>query len=84
MNYILNEMQNLLFGVAGKRSITLQAAVLLAKLPYLGDWPKSRRRAATHYDQLLSNLPVQTPVAGAGASLPARWARARGLGYTPR
>ncbi len=41
---------------------TLQAAVLLAKLPHLADWSEGRRRVAARYDALLADLPqVKTP-----------------------
>lgn len=41
---------------------TLQAAVLLAKLPYLAYWSEGRRRVAARYDALLAGLPqVRTP-----------------------
>jgi dTDP-4-amino-4,6-dideoxygalactose transaminase len=42
---------------------TLQAAVLLAKLPHLGDWSAARRRHAAVYDEALGDVGgVQTPV----------------------
>lgn len=37
----------------GERIDTLQAAILLAKLPYLPGWVADRRRLAARYDQLL-------------------------------
>lgn len=41
---------------------TLQAAVLLAKLPFLADWSAARRAHASFYDQALGDVPeVQTP-----------------------
>jgi dTDP-4-amino-4,6-dideoxygalactose transaminase len=41
---------------------TLQAAVLLAKLPHLAGWSAARRRVAARYDELLRDLPgVCTP-----------------------
>ena len=46
---------------------TLQAAVLLAKLPYLPQWTKNRRRAAKWYDRKLSSLSVTRPATAAGA-----------------
>jgi dTDP-4-amino-4,6-dideoxygalactose transaminase len=46
---------------------TLQAAVLLAKLPYLDGWLAARRRNAMLYDELLTGLePVRTPVTAPG------------------
>src|SRR5688572_26207965 len=42
---------------------TLQAAVLLAKLPHLGGWSSKRREHARYYDQALAGVPgVRTPV----------------------
>ena len=42
---------------------TLQAAVLLAKLPHLEGWSTKRREHARFYDQALGGLPgVRTPV----------------------
>lgn len=42
---------------------TLQAAVLLAKLPHLGSWSSKRREHARYYDQALAGVPgVRTPV----------------------
>jgi dTDP-4-amino-4,6-dideoxygalactose transaminase len=44
----------------------LQAAVLLAKLPYLHGWSEARRERARRYDALLAGLePVRTPVVDA-------------------
>ena len=46
---------------------TLQAAVLLAKLPYLDQWIAGRRTNAALYEELLADLePVTTPVVGEG------------------
>jgi dTDP-4-amino-4,6-dideoxygalactose transaminase len=46
---------------------TLQAAVLLAKLPYLDQWIAGRRANAALYDELLADLePVTTPVVADG------------------
>ena len=42
---------------------TLQAAVLLAKLPYLEAWSSKRREHARFYDEALAGVPgVRTPV----------------------
>lgn len=42
---------------------TLQAAVLLAKLPHLEAWSEGRRRNARYYDDALRGLPeLRTPV----------------------
>src|SRR5437879_3523440 len=42
---------------------TIQAAVLLAKLPHLAAWSARRREHAAYYDQGLAGLPaVRTPV----------------------
>jgi dTDP-4-amino-4,6-dideoxygalactose transaminase len=42
---------------------TLQAAVLLAKLPHLGSWSAKRREHAAYYGQALADVPgVRTPV----------------------
>jgi dTDP-4-amino-4,6-dideoxygalactose transaminase len=41
----------------------LQAAVLLAKLPYLAEWSEARRRNAADYTERLAGIPgVRTPV----------------------
>ena len=46
---------------------TLQAAVLLAKLPYLDQWIAGRRANAVLYDEFLADLePVTTPVVTKG------------------
>lgn len=39
----------------------IQAVVLRAKLKHLDDYNQARRRAAKQYDELLANLPLQTP-----------------------
>jgi len=39
----------------------LQAAILLAKLPFLQEWNEARRSNASHYSGLLEGLPVITP-----------------------
>ena len=47
---------------------TLQAAVLLAKLPYLDGWIAARRSNAGLYDELLAGLePVRTPRVAEGS-----------------
>lgn len=44
---------------------TLQAAVLLAKLPYLSDWSAARRAHAAYYDAALADVAeVRTPHVG--------------------
>jgi dTDP-4-amino-4,6-dideoxygalactose transaminase len=46
---------------------TLQAAVLLAKLPHLAGWSAQRRQHAAYYDKALSGLSaVRTPVVAPG------------------
>jgi len=46
---------------------TLQAAILLAKLPYLQNWTEARRSHAKRYNELLKDLPVKTPLEAANA-----------------
>ena len=46
---------------------TIQAAILLCKLPHLGDWTEARRKAAVKYDELLQNLPIKRPTTAPGA-----------------
>ncbi len=42
---------------------TLQAAILLVKLPYLREWSKKRQEHASRYDQAFAGLPyLKTPV----------------------
>ena len=41
---------------------TLQAAVLLAKLPHLADWSARRRAHAAYYSEAFAGLPVGIPV----------------------
>lgn len=45
----------------GERLDTLQAAVLLAKLPHLEGWTAARRRLAARYDALLAGLEIVLP-----------------------
>lgn len=45
---------------------TIQAAVLLAKLPHLHGWNDARRRTADRYRQRLRDTPVVLPVESAG------------------
>jgi dTDP-4-amino-4,6-dideoxygalactose transaminase len=42
---------------------TLQAAILLAKLPHLDTWNRLRQEAAARYNKLLADLPITLPVA---------------------
>lgn len=46
----------------------LQAAMLRVKLRYLKEWVEKRQHLAAMYDELLTGLPVQTPVVTAGNS----------------
>jgi dTDP-4-amino-4,6-dideoxygalactose transaminase len=39
----------------------IQAAILLIKLPYLGDWSEARRRHAAFYDKAFAASGIQTP-----------------------
>jgi dTDP-4-amino-4,6-dideoxygalactose transaminase len=40
----------------------LQAAILLAKLPYLDAWSEARRRNAAHYDRAFAGTGVRVPL----------------------
>jgi len=42
---------------------TLQAALLLVKLPHLKAWTEARRKNAARYDDAFKDLPIKTPVA---------------------
>lgn len=44
----------------------LQAAMLRVKLRHLDEWVEKRQQAAAMYDELLTGLPVQTPVVDQG------------------
>jgi dTDP-4-amino-4,6-dideoxygalactose transaminase len=44
----------------------LQAAMLRVKLRYINGWIERRQAAAAMYDEMLTGLPVQTPVVDAG------------------
>ena len=46
---------------------TLQAAILMAKLPYLEEWTAARCRAAELYNEKLADMPVKLPVTALGA-----------------
>ncbi len=46
---------------------TLQAAVLLVKLPYLDDWNNQRRKAATLYHELLADSELVLPTENEGS-----------------
>jgi dTDP-4-amino-4,6-dideoxygalactose transaminase len=41
---------------------TIHAAALLVKLPHLERWSQARREHAARYDELLQELPVETPI----------------------
>jgi dTDP-4-amino-4,6-dideoxygalactose transaminase len=43
------------------RMEAFQGAILRVKLRHLEQWTESRRKLARHYDELLSDSPVQTP-----------------------
>jgi dTDP-4-amino-4,6-dideoxygalactose transaminase len=45
----------------GERIDTLQAAILLAKLPYLDEWTAARRRLAARYSKVLADCDVVLP-----------------------
>lgn len=45
----------------GERMDTLQAAILLAKLPHLWAWTESRRALAARYSERLAGLPLALP-----------------------
>ncbi|MCB0079472.1 MAG: DegT/DnrJ/EryC1/StrS family aminotransferase [Caldilineaceae bacterium] len=44
-----------------ERIDTLQAAILAAKLPYLGEWTAARQRLAARYDELLAECEIVLP-----------------------
>lgn len=45
----------------GQRTDALQAAILSVKLPHLEEWTEKRRAHARRYNELLSNIGVETP-----------------------
>ena len=45
-----------------RRLDTIQAAVLCAKLPKMDSWNAARRRLANLYTEMLSDLPIVTPI----------------------
>ncbi len=48
-------------GGRNSRLDELQAAILLAKLPWLNDWNARRRQVARRYNEAFAALPLQTP-----------------------
>ena len=53
---------------ANERIDTLQAAILVAKLPYLRDWTSCRQRLAARYNTLLADADVVLPMVAPDAT----------------
>jgi len=51
----------------GQRTDALQAAILSVKLPRLEEWTEKRRAHARRYNDLLSNIEVETPFEAANS-----------------
>ena len=66
-NYGQSEAHNHVTVGINSRLDTLQAAILLCKLPKLNAWTENRRAAAKIYDRLLAPLPVKHAATADGA-----------------
>jgi dTDP-4-amino-4,6-dideoxygalactose transaminase len=66
-NYGQSETYNHVQIGINSRLDTLQAAILLCKLPKLESWTKKRRTAAKVYDELLASLPIKRAATAEGA-----------------
>jgi len=60
------EYQHKLVGY-NARLDSLQAAILMAKLPHLKDWTEERRKNAARYNKELADLPLTLPAVREGA-----------------